>query len=363
MPEALRQITFSEISGWALDDHAAALSAFRHSAQEIIEQAHGFQREAKFGATRDNWLSVCEIALTAHDAQEFFEQNFVPFRVSDVEKPEGLFTGYYEPQVDGRLVQDSRFCVPIYRKPDDLVSFAHDEMQGSGLSYGRRINGNPSPYFTRSQIEQGALKDQGLEICWLENWVDAFFIHVQGSGRVHLPDGKVLRLSYAAKNGQPYTGIGSVLLAQGIGTPETMSMQFLRNWMAEHPQESRALLWNNNSFVFFREMPVENPALGAIGAAKVNLTPLRSLAVDRRYWMFGTPLFIETHEPPEAARGAAPFQRLMIAQDTGTAIKGLVRGDVYWGWGEAAALNAGHMKSTGAMVALLPKAVAAKILS
>ncbi len=362
MPEALRQISFSEISGWPSDDHAAALLAFQRSAQEIIEQAHGFQREAEFGGAREDWLPVCKAALSAEHARTFFEQHFTPFRVSDAERPEGLFTGYYEPQAEGRLAQDARFCVPIYRRPDDLVSFAQDEIESSGLSYGRRIHGTPSPYFARSEIEQGALAGRRLEICWLKSWVDAFFIHVQGSGRVLLPGGKVLRLSYAAKNGQPYTGIGSVLLARGIGTKQTMSMQFLRSWMADHPHETRALLWSNNSFVFFRETPVDDPALGAVGAAKVNLTPLRSLAVDRRYWMFGTPLFIETHEPPESKNGTAPFRQLMIAQDTGTAIKGLFRGDVYWGWGEHAALNAGHMKSPGGMVALLPKAVAAKLV-
>ena len=202
---------------------------------------------------------------------------------------------------------------------------------------------------------------RGLEICYLESWVDAFFMQVQGSGRIILPGGKVLRLSYAAKNGQPYTGIGSILLARGVGTKETMSMQFLRNWMADNPHEARALVWHNNSFVFFREVPVDDPQLGAIGAGKVNLTPLRSLAVDRSHWMFGTPLFIETHEPPEAAQVAVSFRHLMIAQDTGTAIKGVIRGDVYWGWGERAALNAGHMKSKGSMVALLPHEFAARL--
>jgi membrane-bound lytic murein transglycosylase A len=362
MPEALRQTGFENIAGWAEDDHAAALAAFKRSAQEILIHGHGFQREAAFGGTRQDWLPICEVAATARDARAFFENHCTPFRVGDGNASQGLFTGYYEPETEGRLAPDRRFCVPIYRKPDDLVAFAPEETQATNLSYGRRHNGKPFAYPTRKEIEDGALLGRGLEICYVESWVDAFFMHVQGSGRVILPGGKVLRLSYAAKNGQPYTGIGSVLLARGVGSKETMSMQFLRNWLADNQQEARRLLWQNSSFVFFREVPVDDPALGAIGAAKVNLTPLRSLAVDRSHWMFGTPLFIQTHGPPEAARGTMPFQHLMIAQDTGTAIKGLIRGDVYWGWGERAALNAGHMKSKGAMVALLPHAVAARLM-
>jgi len=362
MPEALRQTQFEDIAGWAEDDHAAALATFQRSAREVIAQGHGFRRQAAFGGGREDWLPICRAALEAEDARAYFENHFMPFRVSDSENPQGLFTGYYEPEAEGRLVPDKRFRVPVYGKPNDLVTFTSEEIQATGLSYGRWQSGAPSVYFTRKEIEDGALLGRGLEICYLESWIDAFFMHVQGSGRVNLPGGKVLRLSYAAKNGQPYTGIGSVLLARGIGTKENMSMQFLRNWMADNPHEARTLMWHNNSFVFFREVPVDDPALGAIGAAKVNLTPLRSLAVDRSHWMFGTPLFIQTHEPPEAAQGAVSFRHLMIAQDTGTAIKGLIRGDVYWGWGERAALNAGHMKSKGDMVALLPHAVAARLV-
>jgi membrane-bound lytic murein transglycosylase A len=362
MPEAVRPTQFEDIAGWAEDDHAAALAAFKRSAQEVITRGHGFQREAAFGGARRDWLPICEAALAAIDARAFFESYFTPFRVSGSDIPRGLFTGYYEPEAEGRLVRDKRFCVPIYRRPNDLVAFTPEETQTTGVAYGRSHSGKPFAYPTRREIEEGALLGRGLEICYLESWVDAFFMQVQGSGRVVLPGGKVLRLSYAAKNGQPYTGIGSVLLARGIGTKEAMSMQFLRNWMADNPHEARALLWQNSSFVFFREVPVNDPQLGAIGAAKVNLTPLRSLAVDRSHWMFGTPLFIETHEPPEAERGAVPFQHLMIAQDTGTAIKGVIRGDIYWGWGERAALNAGHMKSKGGMVALLPHAVVTRLM-
>jgi membrane-bound lytic murein transglycosylase A len=361
MTDALTKISFAEITGWQEDDLQPALETFQRSAQEILEQGHGFKREAKYGGTREDWLGVGEKALTATLARSFFESEFVPLRVTDAERPEGLFTGYYEPLAEGSLTKSTEFPVPIYAKPEDLVTFTEAETKATGLTYGRRVNGGPSAYFTRKEIEHGALAGRGLEICFVKSWVDAFFIHVQGNGRVALPDGEVIRLSYAAKNGQTYTGIGGVLLVRGVGTPQTMSMQLLRQWMADHPSEMRDLLWSNNSFVFFRKTEITDAKLGAIGAAKVNLTPLRSLAVDRSQWMFGTPLFIETREPPEAKHGPAPFNHLMIAQDTGTAIRGLIRGDVYWGWGKMAAHNAGHMKSKGGMVALLPRALADRL--
>ncbi len=359
----LRPVPFGEITGWQDDNLASALAAFQRSANEILENGHGFKRSAKFGGNREDWLTVCTASLTASDPRKFFESQFQALQVQDSEKPDGLYTGYYEPETQGALHKSAEFPVPIYAKPEDLVIFTQAEREATGLTYGRRLAGKAIDYFTRREIEHGALADRGLEICFVKSWVDAFFIHVQGNGRVVFEDGRTIRLSYSAKNGQTYSGIGGVLLARGVGTPQTMSMQLLRQWMAANPAQMRDLLWHNNSFVFFRVTEITDPHLGAVGAAKVNLTPLRSLAVDRSNWMFGTPLFIDTTEPPEAAGGPMPFRHLMIAQDTGTAIRGLIRGDVYWGWGETAAHNAGHMKSKGAMTALLPKALAQRFVS
>ena len=358
----LETVRFKDIKGWAEDDLNSALKTFQRSAKEILENGHGFKREARFGGAREDWLPICELALTATEARAFFEHHFLTLRVHDEDRPEGLFTGYYEPETQGSLTQNEDFPVAIYAKPDDLVTFTEAEREATGLTYGRRENGKAVGFHTRQKIENGALSGRGLEICYVKSWADVFFIHVQGNGRVVLDDGKIIRLSYAAKNGQTYTSIGGVLLGRGVGTPETMSMQLLRDWMAKNPSQMREFLWSNNSFVFFRVTEIEDPHLGAIGAAKVNLTPLRSLAVDRSKWMFGTPLFIDTHEPREAKNGPTPFRHLMIAQDTGTAIKGLVRGDVYWGWGETAAHNAGHMKSKGAMTALLPNGLAQRLV-
>lgn len=223
------------------------------------------------------------------------------------------------------------------------------------------MDGKQAPYLTRRDIEEGALEGQGLEIVWLRDWADAFFIQVQGSGRVRLAEGGMLRLSYAAKSGHPYTGIGGLLVQRGVLSEEAMSMQAIRRWMSRNPRDARELMWENKSFVFFREIELEDPALGALGAQHVQLTPRRSLAIDRSLWMFGTPVWLDTHAPAEEGSRMVEFRHLLIAQDTGSAIRGLARGDVYWGFGAAAAALAGPMKSTGAMTVLLPVEVAGEL--
>ena len=355
----LEPVSFAEVSGWTDDALAQALPAFQRSAQELLTTGHGFQRASRFGGERQDWIDVATAALQASDARSFFETQFQPCRA--VAEGPGLFTGYYEPLAQGALRSSARFRFPLYARPPDLVAFTAEEQQASGLSYGRRVAGQPAPYADRRDIETGALQGQGLEICWLESAVDAFFIHIQGNGRVALAEGGEIRLSFAAKNGLAYRSIGKALLERGAGTPQTMSMQFLREWMARNPDQAQGLMWENPSFVFFRKTAIADPALGAIGAGKVNLTPLRSLAVDRAFWAFGTPLFLETHYPPKSPQAGQPIKRLMLAQDTGSAIKGLARGDIYFGWGEVAAMNAGHMKQPGQLTALLPKALAARL--
>ena len=359
----LEVTAFNKIPGWNKDNHVKTLEAFKRSYFEIKKTAHGFKRLAEFGGTLQDWLSVPEAALLTTHARTFFETHFVPFAVTDPMRAEGLFTGYYEPEAEGSLEQTNLYQVPIYRKPPELVALTENDQNTVGLAYGKIENGRAEAFATRQEVESGALAGRGLEIVWLKSWVDAFFIHIQGSGRIRLNDGRIIRLAYAAKNGQPYTGIGGVLLKRGVATPQTISMQVLREWMASHPQEARTLMWNNKSFIFFRDIDVPSDSLGALGAQQVHLTPLRSLAVDRSIWMFGTPIWLDTTTPPESPNGSQPFRHLMVAQDTGTAIKGHIRGDVYWGWGEQAALIAGNMKSPGRMTVLLPHALAQKYLS
>lgn len=362
--EMILQVTaFANIPGWLEDNNVKALEVFKRSYLEMKKTSHGFKRSAEFGGTLEDWLSVPETALETTDARKFFETHFVPFNVKDPVRPEGLFTGYYEPEAEGSLEQTDIYKVPIYRKPPELVALIEADQNTVGLAYGKLKNGRAEAFFTRQEVESGALAGRGLEIVWLKSWVDAFFIHIQGSGRIRLNDGRIIRLAYAAKNGHPYTGIGGVLLKRGVATPRTMSMQVLREWMAAHPQEARALMWNNKSFIFFRDIDVPDSALGALGAQQVHLTPLRSLAVDRSIWMYGTPIWLDTTTPPESPIGSQPFRHLMVAQDTGTAIRGHIRGDVYWGWGEDAAQIAGNMKSPGRMTVLLPHALARKYLN
>ena len=354
MADTLTPIRFADLDGWHASDLAVPLAAFKRSALEMLETASGFRRSARFGGSPADWHEACSASLNASDARVFFETFFRPFRVTDHERPQGLFTGYYEPLVRGSFTESKTFCVPVYAKPGDLVAFSPEETATTGLSYGRRVEGVATPYDTRRDIENGSLAGKVTVLCWLDDWVDAFFMHVQGQGRVALPDGTFIRLSYAGKAGHPYTGIGHELIARGVAPPEKMSMQVLRDWMKANPAESRELMWRNKSYIFFQKAEVADASLGGIGAAKVNLTPLHSLAVDRAWWMFGTPLWINTTLPPEAPEGPMPIQRLMLAQDTGSAIKGVVRGDFFWGWGERAETIAGHMKSAGTMAALLP---------
>lgn len=359
MAAPLSPVSFSSLDGWQADDHEAAREAFRLSCREMLEQGAGFRRPVRFGGSPSSWRSTCLAAFEAGDAREYFERFFRPYRVHDSERPQGLFTGYFEPEVEGSRSHRPGFDVPIYRRPPDLVNL-HDG-DGTGLAYGRVVDGKPAPYLTRRDIEEGALAGQGLELVWLRDWADAFFMQVQGSGRVRLAEGGTMRLSYSAKSGLPYTGIGGLLVERGVLSAEAMSMQAIRSWMASHPKEARELMWKNESFVFFRVVDLENPDLGALGAQHVQLTPRRSLAIDRAVWMFGTPVWLNADAPIGAGGTMAPFRQLLVAQDTGSAIKGLARGDVYWGFGDAAGHIAGPMKSSGQMTILLPLAVAIEL--
>lgn len=354
---ALEPVSFASLPGWQDDDHDSALRTFRRSCAEIIAEGTAFRKPVVFGGRREHWVDVCMSASPGVEPRAFFEDNFQAFRVLDHNRPEGLFTGYYEPEVEGSRTPDAEFNVPLYGKPADLIAFDQEE-RTSGYDYGQRVGGKAKPYYTRKDIEKGALAGQNLEILWLRDLADAFFIHIQGSGRVRLRDGTVARLAFAAKSGRPYTSVGAVLVERGVFTHEQLSMQVLRSWMARQPKEARQLMWQNESFIFFREVELQDPQLGALGAQGVQLTPLRSIAVDRSFWIFGTPVWLDTMSPRGPNADPEQFRKLLIAQDTGSAIKGAARGDVFWGFGDDAALAAGHMKSPGSMTVLLPVEVA-----
>lgn len=352
-----RPVSFPDLPGWANDDHLPAFEAFRRSAFHVLTKPY---RTGSLGVGFESFAAAYSDsretpALDGSAARRFFETHFVPARVS-VERGAGFVTGFYEPVVEASAVRTATFTVPLLRRPDDLVD-VDDANRPPGmdpyLAFGRRTGTGTVEYHDRPAIERGALEGRGLEIAWLESKVDAFFIHVQGAARLEMTDGSTRRVTYAAKSGQRFTGIGRVLADLGEIPLADVTMQSLRAWLAANPARVDEILWKNRSYIFFREAAVEDPGLGPVAAAKVPLTPGRSLAVDRLLHTFGTPFHIDA--PSLTAFGGREFRRLMIAQDTGSAITGPARGDLFAGSGDAAGEIAGVVRSDAVFYALLPK--------
>jgi membrane-bound lytic murein transglycosylase A len=286
----------------------------------------------------------------------FFMRWFVPYLVSGSNGAEGLFTGYYEPELYGSFEQRHPFTVPLYRKPDDLVTVPLGPFRSDleGESIVGRIQGNQFlPYYSYQEIDEGALAGRGLELLWVDDPIDAFFLGIQGSGLVYLPDGTTTRVSYAGKNGRAYVAIGRVLAEWGEIPLENVSLATIRAWLEANPDRAKTVLYQNPSFVFFERSDAEGP----IGAQGTVLTTGRSIAVDTRFIPFGAPLFVESVWPSGIDQGLA-MRRLFIAQDTGGAIRGAVRGDIFWGSGKVAEQYAGNMKANGRYYLLLPVTVA-----
>ncbi|BDA86854.1 transglycosylase [Aureimonas sp. SA4125] len=354
----LSRRTFADLAAWNGADHRDALAAFRRSAARFLA---GAVDPGSLGIEPGAFLPAAEAARTASPdtARDFFETHFQPALLSPAEPgSRGFLTGYYEPEVEAALVPDARFRFPLYRPPADLVK-VDDATRPEGLDAYFRFarqneDGRLDEYPDRGQIEAGHLAGQGLEIAWLDSPVDAFFIHIQGSARLRLSDGRRLRVTYAAKTGHPFTAIGRILVEEGELTLAEADMDGIRTWLAAHPTRVRSLLDRNRSFIFFREAVVEDESLGPVAAAKVPLTPMASIAVDRLLHTFGTPIFIDA---PSLVLGEAPFQRLMIAQDTGSAILGPARADIFVGSGEAAGRLAGRVRHPGDFTLLLPTAL------
>ncbi|MFQ5692870.1 MAG: murein transglycosylase A [Nitrospinota bacterium] len=368
----LEPVSFKDLPGWRDGRHAGAILAFRKSCERLERQPDDRPLGGASVAGRiADWRAVCAAAAKwaeagprgDEEARAFFERWFVPLRATNRGDPRGLFTGYYEPVLRGARTRGGRFTVPIYRRPPDLVTvdlgLFRRELRGRRIA-GRVVGGELRPYDDRAAINAGTLEGRGLELVWVDDPVAAFFLHVQGSGRVILKDGEVLRLGYDAQNGHPYRAIGRDLIDRGVLSRASVSLQTIRAWMKEHPEEARKLMERNPSYVFFRRVEGDGP-VGAQGAV---LTPLRSLAVDRRFIPLGVPLWVDTTAPAATPGGAEepegsfrPLRRLFIAQDTGGAIRGPVRGDVFWGSGPEAEAAAGRMKQEGEYYLLLPRAL------
>ncbi|HVZ14222.1 MAG TPA: MltA domain-containing protein [Bauldia sp.] len=344
-------LNFADLAGWVADDHAAALAAFRRGAAVLAEHPPK-TRALGIDAAALALLLKRSLEIDDRDARAFFEECFVPSVVEPVQGS-AFFTGYYEPEVAGSLAPSSEFRFPLYRPPADLVEITPGAEPGmpADFRFARMIGSGLREHYDRAAIAAGALAGENLELVWLKDPVDAFFIHVQGAARIVLPDGKTLRVTYAAKSGHPYTAIGRLLIERGALTRESATMRGIRAWLAAHPREASSVMNANRSFIYFREADVADPALGPIAAAKVPLTAGRSLAVDRLLHAFHTPVWVETTLPDGGA-----FHHLAIAQDTGSAIVGPARGDIFFGSGEAAGAIAGEMRAGGNFILLAPRA-------
>jgi membrane-bound lytic murein transglycosylase A len=359
----LSEASWEELPGWDEDAVAAALPALLRSC-DVWRNRDAATALGEGGAagTVGDWLPLCDrvaaLAGAASDraVHDLLVELMRPVAVSNRGNQEGLFTGYYEPTLRGSRVEGGEFTVPLYLRPPELVSVElgrfRPDLKGKRIA-GRVEDGALVPYHDRTAIDEGALAGRDLELVWVDDPVEAFFLEIQGSGRIQLPDGSQMRVGYAGQNGFPYSAIGRELIARGALTKEQMSMDAIRDWLRAHPDEGREVMRTNASYVFFRELQGEGP-IGSLGVA---LTPERSLAVDPLFVPLGVPVWIDTTLPAGAPGGPRPLQRLLVAQDTGGAITGAVRGDVFWGHGEEAAQTAGSMRQPGRLWMLLPKTV------
>ncbi len=326
-------ISFNEIPGWVDDRQGEALGAFKRSCPKLTSSpdskivTDGGERTI----TAAEWKTICDAASGIKDsdtrgARRFFEENFRPLIV----QAPGKFTGYFEPELRGSRAPSRIFTVPVYRRPPDL---------GDG------------PYYTRAEIEQGALKGKGLEIAWVQDPVALFEVQVQGSGRIHLAEGGVLSIGYDGSNNRPYTAIGSVLADMGVMRRDDVDWPAIREWLRRHPQQGREVMRKNERYIFFKDTRTS----AAAGSQGVPLTAQRSLAVDTTFTPYGTPIWIDTQRPVAGKPGSLEiYRRLLIAQDSGTAIKGPARGDIFFGSGSLAADWAGRMVGSGQAIVLVP---------
>jgi len=355
-------IPFTAIPGWSDDNQLTAWKAFLGSCGPTLKAAAS-GRSSNNRDTIKSLAGVCRLALdaansgsvrTRQDARRFFEAHFRPHRVSGSHAG-GLLTGYYEPVLKGSRTKTSAFSVPIYRRPPDLVNVVAESERGAksaGATHMRQTATGLQPYLTRAEIDQGGLEGQNLELMYFKDPVDVFFMQVQGSGRVELPDGNKVRVAYDGKNGYPYTSIGRVLIDVGEIGADAMSLKSLKHWLRANRERAKPVMWKNRSYVFFRELAGDD-AKGPIGANGIPLQPGRILAVDTSYYALGTPIFIDAPAVTHATKSGT-FRRLMIAQDVGSAIKGPERGDIYFGSGDKAGRLAGITKQPGRFLVLLP---------
>ena len=359
----LRPVAFKDLRGWEEDRLSEVIPALLKSCSRFVNISEDTPiGGASISATVADLRQPCKMAKKIDPGDEkaartYFETWFTPFYVTNNGDGQGLFTGYFEVGLEGRWTPDEEFHVPLYKLPDDHVTVELGEFDGglTGLNLvGRVQNGTLRPYPTREIIDAGAIAGRGLELVWIKNIVDAFMLHVQGSGRISLPGGKGVRLGYAGNNGYDYSSIGRELVDRGEITMDEASWYGIRRWIENNPSKATSLLAVNRRYIFFREVVGNGP----IGAQGVTLTAGRSLAVDTRFLPLGLPLWLDTTQPGDETKA---LRRLMMAQDTGNAIRSPVRGDFFWGFGKLALESAGRMRSRGSYYLLLPSAAASQL--
>jgi peptidoglycan lytic transglycosylase A len=368
---ALEPIEWNALKGWSADDHAAAFAAFLASCRPLLRSSLG---ESEKRPMYPALVEVCRRALaagrlTGDQARLFLERNFRPVRITKLGDNAGFLTAYYEPIVDGSRFPTGIFKIPIYRRPPDLVPPPHSASPGfpnRGQSLRRTDSGTLVPYYDRGEILDGALDGKHLEICWIKNQSDALAIQIQGSARVRLEDGAMLRINYDGHNGYPFVPLSRILVERNIIPREEISLERIRDWVHANPQDAEELLRQNRSFMFFRIVGLSDdrrPAgLGetlreheALGAQGISLTAGRSIAVDNALHVYGTPFFIDADLPLTDEKRSSHFDHLMIAQDTGSAIVGPARADIFWGAGDRAGQLASHVHHPGNFAMLVPR--------
>ncbi len=360
--DGLRRLSYAQIASWRDDDHALAFAAFLRSAHRIVETPP----KRRHPAIDLNALvavahsAIGSGAMTADSARRFFEDHFQPARIDAA----GFVTGYYEPELAASPVRTGQFPIPLHKRPPDLIDVDDGDRPAGWdreIRFGRHTDAGIEPYFDRAAIEGGALEGKGLELAWLADPVDAYFVHIQGSARLRMAGGGLERIAFDGKSGHAYTSIGQLAVERGYLSAPAADKAGLENWLRQNRQDGRHLMQRNRSYIFFRKTPQLTSKQGPIGAAGIPLTAGRSLAVDRNLMTFHSPIWIDaagipdSDAPPGAA--ATHFRRLMIAQDTGSAIVGPARGDLFFGSGEEAGERAGRVRHRAAMTLLSPKPV------
>ncbi|WP_133139978.1 murein transglycosylase A [Legionella genomosp. 1] len=365
-PLQLKPALFSQLPGWKETKIKKSFIAFQKSCKTFLKQ----DPLADAGSSQiplkvKDWLPACKAAehkslISEKQARSFFKKWFKPYEFYQEKSVEGLFTGYYLPLLHGSLAKTDEFNVPIYGLPDNIVTVNPADFGYKGINrrlVGRVVKGKLLPFHVRKEINEGVLKENAPVLLWVDSHIDRLYLEIQGSGIVKLPNGETVFLGYAGENGASYTPVGRVLIEKGVLTKENASMQSIRAYLESHPDEILPITNQNKSFVFFKKLK-DSAAMGAQG---VQLTPGYSLAVDRKWIPLGTPLWLDTSRPTPNDSTPQSFQRLMIAQDTGGAIRGQVRGDVFWGEGEEATYTAGLMKNPGHYWLFLPRQAAGKL--